>query len=53
MLLTSKTIVQSLTDNLTELSVVRSNLTEDYVTGLGVKIDDAIENHLGLDKKKG
>lgn len=52
MLLTSKTIVQSLTDNLADLSAVRSNWTEDYVNKLSEKIDDAIENFLGLDKKK-
>ncbi len=52
MLLASKTIVQSLTDNLADLSAVRSTWTEDYVTQLGAKIDDAIENYLGLDKKK-
>jgi hypothetical protein len=52
MLLASKTIVQSLTDNLADLSAVRSNWTEDYVNGLNAKIDDVIENYLGLDKKK-
>lgn len=52
MLLASKTIVQSLTDNLTDLSAVRSNWTETYTSELGTKIDDAIDNYLGLDKKK-
>jgi len=52
MLLASKTIVQSLTDNLADLSAVRSTWTEDYVNNLGAKIDDTIENFLGLDKKK-
>jgi hypothetical protein len=52
MLLASKTIVQGLRDNLADLSAVRSTWTEDYVTQLGAKIDDAIENFLGLDKKK-
>jgi len=52
MLLASKTIVQSLIYNLTDLSVARSNWTEDYINGLGTKIDGAIENYLGLDKKK-
>jgi hypothetical protein len=32
--------------------VVRTTWTSDYVTGLSTKIDDAIENYLGLDKKK-
>ncbi len=52
MLLASKTITQSLSENLTDLSVARTTWTSDYVTGLATKIDDAIENYLGLDKKK-
>lgn len=52
MLLASKTISQNLSENLTDLSVARTTWTSDYVTELATKIDDAIENHLGLDKKK-
>ena len=52
MLLASKTITQSLADNLTDLSMARTTWTSEYVTGLATKIDDAIENYLGLDKKK-
>jgi hypothetical protein len=52
MLLASKTLVQSLCDNLAELSAVRNNWTEDYVKQLGKRIDDAIDKYLGLDKKR-
>lgn len=52
MLLASKTIVESLNANLADLSMVRTNWTQEYVTQLSSKIDDAIENYLGLDKKK-
>ncbi len=52
MLLASKTIVQSLTDNLADISVARSSWTADYVNGLGAKIDSTIDHFLGLDKKK-
>jgi len=52
MLLASKTVVQNLSDNLSDLSLARSNWTESYVGELTTKIDDAIENYLGLDKKK-
>ena len=52
MLLASKTIVESLNANLANLSMTRSNWTQEYVTQLSSKIDDAIENYLGLDKKK-
>ncbi len=52
MLLASQTISQSLADNLSDLSMARTNWTSEYVTALTTKIDDAIENYLGLDKKK-
>ena len=52
MLLASKTIVETLKLNLTDLSIVRSTWTEEYTNHLATKIDDAIENYLGLDKKK-
>ena len=52
MLLASKTIIESLNTNLSDLSMVRTNWTQEYVTQLSSKIDDAIENFLGLDKKK-
>lgn len=52
MLLASKTITESFKSNLSELSTIRTNWTEEYATQLSDKIDDAIENQLGVDKKK-
>lgn len=52
MLMTSKTIVQSLQNYRSELSLVRTNWTEAYVTELKGKINSAIEDFLGLDKKQ-
>lgn len=52
MLLASKTIVETLNQNLDELSVARSTWNQEYVDHLATKIDDAIENYLGMDKKK-
>lgn len=53
MLMAAKTILQSMRANLGELSIVRTKWTEAYVTQLIAKIDSAIENFLGLDKKQG
>ncbi len=52
MLLASRTITTNLSDNIKELSLVRTNWTDEYVTTLQGKINNAIENYLGLDKKK-
>ena len=52
MLLASKTIAETLKLNLADLSMARSTWTEEYTTQLSTKIDDAIDNYLGLDKKK-
>lgn len=52
MLMASKTVTASLTANLADLSLARTTWTNDYVIELTSKIDDAIENYLGLDKKK-
>lgn len=52
MLLASKIISTSLIENLTDLSMARTTWTSDYTTALETKIDEAIENFLGLDKKK-
>lgn len=52
MLMAAKTIIQSMMINLNELSNVRTNWTEAYVTELIARIDMAIENYLGLDKKQ-
>jgi len=53
MLMAAKTILQSLRTNLGELSAVRTNWNEAYVTAFILRIDTAIENFLGLDKKQG
>ncbi|MBN2518974.1 MAG: hypothetical protein JXB17_00590 [Bacteroidales bacterium] len=52
MLMASKTLIKNLSQNLGELSLARSNWTQSFVDTLEAKIDDAIENYLGLDKKK-
>jgi len=52
MLMACKTIAKSLSLNLTDLSLIRSNWTETYVTELESKIDGAIDDFLGLDKQK-
>ncbi|MBN1181415.1 MAG: hypothetical protein JXB49_03950 [Bacteroidales bacterium] len=52
MLLASKTIMGKFRENLTDLSFVRINWTDIYAEQLSYKIDDAIENYLGLDQKK-
>ncbi len=52
MLLASKTIAGTLNENLGDLSIARSNWNETYVSELSSKIDNAIDNYLGLDKKK-
>ncbi len=52
MLLAAKTVTQNLKENLTDLSLVRTNWTKDYVAALAAKIDHAIDHHLGIDKKK-
>ena len=52
MLMATKTILQNMQANLGELSTVRTNWTEAYLTALILKIDIAIEKFLGLDKKQ-
>jgi hypothetical protein len=52
MLLASKTIVETLKSNLSDLSLARSNWNEEYANQLATQIDNAIDNYLGLDKKK-
>jgi hypothetical protein len=52
MLMAAKTILQSMQNYLSELSMARTNWTIDYVTALILKIDTAIEDFLGLDKKQ-
>jgi len=52
MLLASKTIAGTLGENMGDLSIARSNWNETYVSELSTKIDKAIDDYLGLDKKK-
>lgn len=52
MLMAAKTILESMKSNLVELSMVRTKWTVAYVTALILKIDTAIEDFLGLDKKQ-
>jgi len=52
MLLTSKTIAGNFKSNISELSAVRNDWTEEYATNLILRIDQTIETHLGIDAKK-
>jgi hypothetical protein len=52
MLMTSKTVAGSFKANISELSAVRTDWTENYATGLETRIDNTIENDLGVDVKK-
>lgn len=52
MLMASKVIATSLSNQLPDLSMVRSNWTPEYAQALHAKIDIAMEDYLGLDKKK-
>jgi hypothetical protein len=52
MLMASKTIAESFKANLSELSATRTDWKEQYSNDLLTKIDDAIENYLGVDAKK-
>lgn len=51
MLLASKTIINNLFLNLAELSLLRSDWTVSYVDELDSRIDNAMDNYLGLDRK--
>lgn len=53
MLMAAKTILQSMTANLGELSLSRSVWTLAYATDLAQRIENAIENYLGLNKTQG
>ncbi len=52
MLVAAQTVTKTLSQNLAELAMARSNWTPTYVDELEARINDAIENYLGLDKKK-
>ena len=52
MLTGSRIVAVNFKSNISELSTVRSNWTEEYATGLVLRIDQTIESHLGIDAKK-
>ncbi|WP_423127726.1 hypothetical protein [Gaoshiqia sp. Z1-71] len=52
MLMACKTIAKSMSLNLDDLSLIRTNWTESYVGQLNSKIDSAVNDFLGLDKQK-
>lgn len=52
MLMTSKTIAENFKANISELSAVRTDWSEQYANELIARIDSAIESHLGVDAKK-
>lgn len=52
MLMAAKTLTESFKANISELSIIRTNWNEEYANQIAGKIDDAIENYLGVDKKK-
>jgi hypothetical protein len=52
MLMTSKTIAENFKANLPELTTTRTDWTEPYADDLVLRIDNSIENNLGIDPKK-
>lgn len=52
MLMACKIVATTLNTQLSDLSIVRSNWTPEYVIELQGNIDNAIDQFLGLDKKK-
>lgn len=52
MLTASKIIINSLNANLSDLSMVRTNWTSEYTSGLALKVDNVLEIFLGKDKTK-
>ena len=52
MLMASKTIAESFRANISDLSAIRSNWTEQYALDLIARIDAAFANSLGTDAKK-
>lgn len=52
MLMAAKTIGLSFKANISELSITRTDFTEEYADALLDRIDNAIENYLGVDVKK-
>jgi len=51
MTMASKTIVERFKEHLSELSNVRTNWTPDYADTLSTKIDQAMDEYLGIDPK--
>lgn len=51
MLMASLTIMKSFKTNLADLGLIRSNWTDTYESDLSTRIQNAIDNYLGLDKK--
>ena len=52
MIMASKIIAANFKAGLSELSTLRTNWTNEYADDLAGRIDQAIENYLGLDAKK-
>ena len=52
MLMASKTIAENFKSNLEELSAARTEWTENYADALVTSIDEAIDQHLGIDAKR-
>lgn len=52
MLTGSRVVAVNFKSNITELSTVRSNWTEEYANDLVSRIDQTVETHLGIDAKK-
>lgn len=52
MLLTSKIIAGNFKSNISALSAVRNDWTEEYATNLVLRVDQTLETHLGIDAKK-
>lgn len=51
MLMASRVILLHLKNNQEELSLIRPKWNEQYISQLISKVDNAIDNYLGLDKK--
>ena len=52
MLMACKTIAESFKANISELSIARSDWSEQFATNLIARIDGAIETHLGIDARR-
>jgi hypothetical protein len=52
MLMASRTIVKNFLSNLPELKTLRTNWSEEYANALSEKIDAAIDDYLGVERKK-